>query len=917
MAVKLDEARIRLLKTNGTTTIAGGHVYLTGSSASSSTGNTTQLVFGTSSSNHVVLSSNDNALVINPTTSSTTNQIVLYLNQKAKFPSGIDAGTGGITTAGAISATGNISGNYIQGTWLYTSAATAQTTTSKIAVIHSDNYIYYITPANLTTLIQNNASGTWSISISGSAAKLTTPRAINGTNFDGSTAITTAHWGTARTLTIGNKGQSVNGSGNVSWSLHDILYSGTIGSTSSWDITNPGVYYVAPASNSTAYSGTGNPETNTLNNGTLYRWGQLIVSRANTGGLAQFYIAHQDSTEHNIYGIHFRTGWNGSYIGTWRVLLDSVNYTNWCDGRYVNTSGDTLTGALNFKNGTWNNVGDDAAMGDCNQAGMFGIKGLNGATGIYFTPYSGSTAQKISINGSGTMTITGTVASTFSGNLTGNATTATTASKLGSSTIGNTLTPIYLNQGTATVCETFGNRLYDYNNARTYFYSFGGSQDLNWKKVFAASHTATAPSSATYIGATIKGTIYYHKGNYNQAEVDEYPFQMNMGFLSNTSVSNSCTLRVAAGCPDTIIRAVRVSTNSFELQVRQPADWTKISIQFSYSGSASTMQAFSPVNSSNSSVIAFTTLTNSRSNYSNVAAKLGRGGDIANPMVFNWSGQSGQPSWLWGGNDGTNMYVYNPSNFNVNYAASAGSVAWGNITGKPSTYTPSSHTHSYLPLTGGSISGNVSFSAATSGTSPTAQRISINGVNNDSTVANAPGIGFHIGGLNWGSLKFQSDGSFRFYNDTCTGYKPIYGDKVYGAVWNDYAEYRWTTEEIQPGRCVVENGNDSLSLSRERMQAGAKIVTDTFGFAIGQTEKCKTPIAVCGRVLAYPFEKSYAFHAGDPVCSGPNGTVSRMTREEVMMYPERMIGTVVSTPHYKEWGPNRIPVKGRIWIQVR
>ena len=38
---------------------------------------------------------------------------------------------------------------------------------------------------------------------------------------------------------------------------------------------------------------------------------------------------------------------------------------------------------------------------------------------------------------------------------------------------------------------------------------------------------------------------------------------------------------------------------------------------------------------------------------------------------FNWSGQAGQPSWLWGGNDGTNMYVYNPSNFNVNYANGA------------------------------------------------------------------------------------------------------------------------------------------------------------------------------------------------------------------------------------------------------
>lgn len=40
-------------------------------------------------------------------------------------------------------------------------------------------------------------------------------------------------------------------------------------------------------------------------------------------------------------------------------------------------------------------------------------------------------------------------------------------------------------------------------------------------------------------------------------------------------------------------------------------------------------------------------------------------------MVFNWSGQGGQPSWLWGGNDGTNQYVYNPSNFSVNWANGA------------------------------------------------------------------------------------------------------------------------------------------------------------------------------------------------------------------------------------------------------
>ena len=42
---------------------------------------------------------------------------------------------------------------------------------------------------------------------------------------------------------------------------------------------------------------------------------------------------------------------------------------------------------------------------------------------------------------------------------------------------------------------------------------------------------------------------------------------------------------------------------------------------------------------------------------------------------FYYSGQSGQPTYLWGTNDGTSMYVYNPSNFSVNYATSAGTAS--------------------------------------------------------------------------------------------------------------------------------------------------------------------------------------------------------------------------------------------------
>lgn len=41
---------------------------------------------------------------------------------------------------------------------------------------------------------------------------------------------------------------------------------------------------------------------------------------------------------------------------------------------------------------------------------------------------------------------------------------------------------------------------------------------------------------------------------------------------------------------------------------------------------------------------------------------------------WHWSGQSGQPTWLWGGNSENSYYVYNPSNFNVNSATYAHKV---------------------------------------------------------------------------------------------------------------------------------------------------------------------------------------------------------------------------------------------------
>lgn len=144
-----------------------------------------------------------------------------------------------------------------------------------------------------------------------------------------------------------------------------------------------------------------------------------------------------------------------------------------------------------------------------------------------------------------------------------------------------------------------------------------------------------------------------------------------------------------------------------------------------------------------------------------------------------------------------------------------------------------------------------------------------------------------------------------------------YATRQYGAVWNDFAEFR--QGDNNPGRVMIENGNDSVSISTKRLQPGALICSDTFGFAIGETEDCKCPIAVAGRVLAYPLEprEEYNFFIGQAVCSGPNGTVSIMTKDEVKEYPECVVGYISAIPKYETWGTGNVKVDGRVWIKVK
>lgn len=88
------------------------------------------------------------------------------------------------------------------------------------------------------------------------------------------------------------------------------------------------------------------------------------------------------------------SGINGSTIKLNGTSI-TVYSSSIADGRYVKKTGDTMTGALNFANNTWNQVGDDAAIGDYNVAGCLGIKGLTAGPGLAFYNSSNTLLSKL------------------------------------------------------------------------------------------------------------------------------------------------------------------------------------------------------------------------------------------------------------------------------------------------------------------------------------------------------------------------------------------------------------------------------------------------------------------------------------------------------------------------------------------
>ena len=332
----------------------------------------------------------------------------------------------------------------------------------------------------------------------------------------------------------------------------------------------------------------------------IYDYGAVISLPGGNTRLDIWYNHTSSASDSPTNGIQYRSGFNDDKK-PWRMLLDSVNYASYSDGRYVKKAGDTMTGALHLANGTRNNAGDDCGFGDCNIGGCLGLQGLNGATGLAFiqqgASWSGGNNYKFTWNGSNMVS--------------------------SSTALWNNLNADMLDNWHIMDIPR------NYNSTATYSLQFAlGGTDNNWKKIFACSESGAGP----YRSVTVWGRIWYAYGNHAQEEVRYYHFcaifQMRSAPSASDSnvgnVSNSARLYLptfAKGMDN--IRLVRVGTNNFELQVRQIGSYHNGHIQYQYWANGANVSAWRGLQSTSNTSVAVSaggasTLADSRASSADV-----------------------------------------------------------------------------------------------------------------------------------------------------------------------------------------------------------------------------------------------------------------------------------------------------------
>ena len=360
------------------------------------------------------------------------------------------------------------------------------------------------------------------------------------------------------------------------------------------------------------------------------------------------------------YRRHDDSKWND-----WVVLIHSGNYASYSDGRYVKKAGDTMTGDLSmdinkgfyipngtrvFKtSGNWIHGGGDAASStDANLrfASWQGIgwyptidstsgvrqgnnaMWLNVRTGVLdvhsnITSHKGylaanwDSARRLVLGGRNSYTYIDSRDS--SNNVLCNIVLNDNKVYIGNyaesnrfvSTVGTGTQPYQCSSTTlntnlnADLLDGYHQTAFSMGWTSSTKYRldrWGGDQDKNWKKIVTYVSTA----GGQYRSCKVKGTIYFITGNHNQGHVVDMPFEAIMYAYGGTTnvMLNQSTLYLPPYCSWDLIRIVRYANNSWEVQVRQPSNWTNISLEYTVTNNGGSVSAGQFANTSYSSTVA-------------------------------------------------------------------------------------------------------------------------------------------------------------------------------------------------------------------------------------------------------------------------------------------------------------------------
>ena len=266
----------------------------------------------------------------------------------------------------------------------------------------------------------------------------------------------------------------------------------------------------------------------------------------------------------------------------------------------------------------------------------------------------------------------------------------------------------------------------------------------------------------------------------------------------------------------------------------------------------------------------------------------------------------------------------------VTYADRAGSatradvanaVAWDNVSGKPTSYPPASHSHSYLPLSGGSLSGDISF--ASIGDTSVSGGLVWNGSTDgasiyyQTTASDQGNLVLNLRDDDNCYLRIAKNGSFTAY---VTPNGQAYFSAVYNAVYNDYAEFFPRGEATEPGDIValdLTSDHESYIKATATSKIVAGVHSDEYAMLIGgdkvddgnYVEKNLInyiPVSLAGRVMC---KVTGPVHRGDTIIVSDIPGVGIATDDENIPH-KRVVGYVVEDDDQTDIRRVKIRVKG-------